>query len=44
MSENRNPKPYDLEERTALFAEECRDFIKKLPKTVANFEYGKQLV
>ncbi|OGZ63177.1 MAG: four helix bundle protein [Candidatus Staskawiczbacteria bacterium RIFCSPHIGHO2_02_FULL_34_10] len=37
-------KPYDLEERTAQFAENCRDFVKKLPKTNSNFEYGKQLI
>lgn len=39
-----NPKPYDLEERTALFAENCRDFTRKLPKTTPNFEYAKQLI
>lgn len=39
-----NSKTYDLEERTAQFAERCRDFVKKLPKVVANFEYGKQLI
>ena len=37
-------KPYDLEERTYQFAERCRDFVKRLPKTVVNIEYGKQLV
>jgi len=35
---------YDLEERTFKFAKRCRDFVKKLPKTTANFEYGKQLI
>ncbi|MDP1629484.1 MAG: four helix bundle protein [bacterium] len=44
MSEITNSKQYDLEERTARFAELCRDFIKKLPRTAANFEYGKQLI
>jgi len=44
MSEKPNSKPYDLEERTALFAERCRDFVKKLPKIVSNLEYGKQLI
>lgn len=44
MSEVQNSKHYDLEERTYLFAEHCRDFIKLLPKTVANIEYGKQLI
>lgn len=37
-------KKYDLEERTYRFARSCRDFIKKLPKITANFEYGKQLI
>ena len=40
-----NPKrPYDLEERTFLFAKETRDFVKKLPKTPGNFEDVRQLV
>lgn len=34
---------YDLEERTFKFAKDCRDFIKKLPRTITNIEYGKQL-
>ncbi len=37
-------KIYDLEERTALFAERIRDFVLKLPKNVANNEYGSQLI
>ena len=44
MTEITNSKHYDLEERTARFAECCRDFVKKLPRTMANFEYGKQLI
>ena len=44
MTEITNSKQYDLEERTARFAECCRDFTKKLPKTTANSEYGKQLI
>ena len=35
---------YNLEERTYLFARECRFFIKTLPKTLNNIEDGKQLV
>ena len=35
---------YDLEERTFSFAKRCRDYVKKLPKTISNFEYGKQLI
>ena len=37
-------KPYDLEERTFLFAKECRFYIQKLAKTISNTEDGKQLV
>ena len=37
-------KKYDLEERTALFAERVRDFCLKLPKNVANAEYISQLI
>jgi four helix bundle protein len=38
------PKIYDLEERTYLFAKNVSLFCKKLPKTVSNFEYGKQII
>lgn len=37
-------KKYDLEERTFNFARRCRDYVKKLPRTISNIEYGKQLV
>jgi four helix bundle protein len=37
-------KLFDLEERTYQFSRRCRDFVKKQPKTIANVEYGKQLV
>jgi four helix bundle protein len=37
-------KPFDLEERTLLFAKRSRAFVKKLPKTIANIEDGKQLI
>ena len=42
-SQNSKPK-YDLEERTFQFAKDVRNFIKTLPKTIANFEDQKQLV
>ncbi|HHT9107698.1 MAG TPA: four helix bundle protein [Candidatus Wunengus sp. YC63] len=35
---------YDLEERTFLFAKNVRSFVRKLPKTIANIEDGKQLI
>ena len=37
-------KPYDLEERTLEFAKDCRLLISKLPKSIPNYEDGKQLV
>lgn len=37
-------RPYDLEERTELFAREARAFVKRLPYTVANREDGRQLI
>jgi four helix bundle protein len=44
MTEVQNSKQYDLEERTYQFARRCRDYVKKLPKTISNLEYGKQLI
>jgi len=35
---------YDLEERTLKFAKDTRDFVKKIPKTISNFEDSKQLI
>ncbi len=37
-------KPYDLEERTFLFAQEVRGFVRCLPRTSANIEDGRQLL
>jgi len=39
-----NSKQYDLEERTLKFAKSVIEFVKTLPKTVANNEIVKQLV
>ena len=44
MAENRSSKQYDLEERTFHFAQRVREFVKKLPKTLANIEDSRQLV
>jgi len=44
MIKAQNSKQYDLEERTYQFAQNCKEFIRQLPKTVSNFEYVKQLV
>jgi four helix bundle protein len=44
MTKNKNSKPvYDLEEKTFQFAKAVRLFVKKLPKTIADIEDGKQL-
>lgn len=37
-------KPYNLEERTYLFAKDVRAFVKILPRGICNIEDGKQLV
>ena len=37
-------KIYDIEERTYEFAKRCRAFVKKLRKTIANLEDGRQLI
>ncbi|MFA7253705.1 MAG: four helix bundle protein [Patescibacteria group bacterium] len=37
-------KIYDLEERTFIFARNTVILIKKLPKTISNIEYGKQVI
>ena len=44
MSEIKNPKQYDLEERTLIFAKEVIEIVKIVPKTIANIEIIKQLV
>ncbi len=36
--------PYNLEERTFLFAKNCRLYTKTLPQTISNIEDGKQLI
>jgi len=40
----KNPKQYDLEDRTLAFAKKVRAFVKKLWRTIANIEDGKQLI
>jgi len=37
-------KPRDLEDRTFLFAESVRAFVKQLPRTISNTEDIRQLV
>ena len=44
MTEIKNTKRFDLEERTFQFAKQCRILVKQVPKTIGNLEDGKQLV
>lgn len=44
MEKLANKKQYDLEDRTLLFARRVRDFVRQLPKNVAIFEDGKQVI
>lgn len=44
MTEKSNTKQFDLETRTLEFSGRVRNFLKKLPKTQANIEDGKQLI
>jgi len=43
MTEIKNSKPYDLEERTFQFARRVSVYVNGLPRTVSNVEQGKQL-
>jgi len=36
MTEKRNSKRYDLEDRTLEFAKKVREFVKKLNRDIAN--------
>jgi len=44
MTRTKNSKRYDLEARTSAFARTVRAFVKRLRKTIANIEDGKQLI
>ena len=44
MTKKQNLKQYDLEDRTFAFAKRARAFVKRLPKTPANIEDGRQLI
>jgi four helix bundle protein len=44
MTEIPNSKPYDLDERTFQFAKQVNGYCKKLPRTISNMEYGKQVI
>ncbi len=38
------PKKFDLEERTFEYAKNVSLYVKKLPRTISNLEYDKQVV
>jgi hypothetical protein len=40
MEEDRNPKRYDLEERTEELAKKVGEFVEGLPKTMSNWNTG----
>ena len=44
MDSAKKGKPYNLRERTFLFAVQIVQLVNKLPKTVAGYEIGRQLV
>lgn len=45
MTQTENSKhKYDLEERTFQFAKAVRQYIKKLPNSIANIEDSKQVI
>ncbi len=44
MTNLQSPKRYDLEDRTLSFAQRTRELVKRLRKSLSNFEDGKQLI
>lgn len=44
ITKTKERKPFDLEDRTLAFAKRVRNLIRKLPQTLANIEYGRQLI
>jgi four helix bundle protein len=44
MTEIPNSRQYDLEDRTFAFARDVRAFVKRLTRTIANIEDGRQLI
>lgn len=41
---SKSNKPYDLEDRTLLFAKDVIEFVGKVPRNLANNEIAKQLI
>lgn len=44
ITNSKQVKIYDLEERTLVFAKRVNAYVNKLPRTISNIENGKQLV
>jgi four helix bundle protein len=44
MGNGKEAKPFDLKERSPLFAQNVRALLKMLPRTIGNVEDGRQLV
>ena len=44
MPKTNNAQPYDLEERTFKFTQKVINFLKIIPKKLANNELAKQLI
>ncbi len=44
VDELEKPRTYDLGDRTLKFAQMTRDYVKALPKNVANIEYSQQVI
>ena len=44
MSESGENRPYDLEERTFVFAKDVRRFVKSLERTLGNVEDARQVI
>jgi four helix bundle protein len=44
MTDRESSKPYDLEKRTARFAEQGHAFVKRLPRTIGDVEDAKQFI
>jgi len=42
MPKDQNVKPYDLEERTFLFAKKGIAYFRSLPKNISNIEKSKK--
>jgi four helix bundle protein len=43
-AEGSNTKKFDLEDRTFDFANNCKEFLKRIDKNIHNVEYYKQLI